>query len=47
MNVLEIFNMNKINKMLEKRGANKFQLKIINETTVFYVPFDRVVASRA
>jgi hypothetical protein len=47
MNILDIFNMNKVNKLLEKKGVNKFHLKIINETTVYYIPFEKVVASRS
>ena len=42
-----MINMNKINQILDRNGVDSFQLKIINEDTVYYVPFERSMVGKS
>lgn len=41
LRISSVINMSKINPVLDRNGTNQFQLKIINEHTTYFVPFQR------
>ena len=47
MNFNGIVNMSKINQILDRNGAEKFTVKIVNEETFYYIPFERIKVGRS
>ena len=46
MALKEIMNLSKVGSMLAKKGHNQFTLKILNEESCFFIPFERKLVSR-
>jgi hypothetical protein len=47
LNLLEIWNLNKLNKLLDRNNTNNFIIKIINEDTYYFIPFERKIVSKS
>lgn len=47
MNVLDIWNTNKLNNLLDKSNTNEFVIKIINEDTYYHIPFTRKIVKKS
>ena len=47
MNLEQVMNLSKINRVLTSRGESMFTLKIINEETSYFIPFERRKANKS
>jgi hypothetical protein len=47
MSLHSMLNISKINHILDQSGSDSFDLKIINEDTSFFIPFQRTVVNRS